>query len=181
MTRISAIDPKTATGRSKELLEAVRKATGTVPNMIRTMANSPAVLDAYLAAGKALSRGVLDNRFRQRIALAVSQANGCEYCLAAHSTLGKAAGLTPEEMIDARRGRAADDKTQAGLDFALELVKHRGHIADGDLSAARRAGYSDAEIAEIVGHVALTVLTNYFNLAAGTEVDFPKVAMALGA
>ncbi len=178
MTRITAIDPAAATGRSRELLDAVRKALGITPNMMRTMAHSPAVLEGYLNFNKALSHGVLGPGFREQIAVAVAQANGCDYCLSAHATFGKAAGLTPEEIGAARTGAAADKKAEAGLKFALEVVRQRGHVSDGDLDSLRRAGYCNAEIAEVIAHVAINVFTNYLNVIAQTEVDFPRMRAA---
>ena len=181
MTRISAIDPASAAGRTRELLEGVHKALGMTPNMMKTMARSPAVLEGYLALNSALARGALGPGFREQLALTVAQANGCDYCLSAHTALGQAAGLGAEELSAARRGTAPDLKAEAGLKFAQEVVRHRGQIPDESLARVRRAGYNDAEIAEIIAHVALNIFTNYFNVVAQTEVDFPRVTAAQAA
>ncbi|MCC6863003.1 MAG: carboxymuconolactone decarboxylase family protein [Bryobacterales bacterium] len=181
MTRIQPIDPAAAPARTRELLEGVRKALGMTPNMMKTMARSPAVLEGYLALNRALSEGLLDPGFRERIALAVAEYNACGYCLSAHAVLGKAAGLTDAEVDAARRGAAAAGKVEAGLQFAQELVRRRGGVSDEALARVRGAGCSDAEIAEIVAHVALNVFTNYLNLVARTEVDFPVVVPARAA
>lgn len=175
MSRIHPLDPATASGRAKELLDGVHKALGLTPNMMKTMAHSPAVLEGYLTWNKALSHGVLGARLHEQIALAVAQANACDYCLSAHTALGKAAGLGAEELSAARRGSAPDRKAEAGLHFAQEVVRQRGQISDETLAQVRQAGYSDGEIAELIAHVALNVFTNYFNLVAQTEVDFPQV------
>jgi uncharacterized peroxidase-related enzyme len=178
MTRINPIPPAEAPARAKELLDGVQQTLGVTPNMMKTMANSPAVLDGYLAFNNSLTRGALRAGFREQIALAVAQSNGCDYCLSAHTALGKAAGLSPEETSAARGASGLGGKTDAGLKFAQEIVAHRGRIPDESLAAVRQAGYSEAEISEIIGHVALNIFTNYFNLVAQTEVDFPKVAAA---
>jgi uncharacterized peroxidase-related enzyme len=175
MPRIDALDPAAADPRAQTLLAGVRQSLGVVPNMMRTMAQSPAVLDAYLAMSGALARGRLGRRLGEQIALAVAEANGCHYCAAAHTYLGKAGGLTDAEADAARDGRADDARAAAALTLAGAVVAARGHVADADLDRARDAGLSDGEIGEVVAHVALNAFTNYFNSVAGTEIDFPAV------
>ncbi|MGL4460870.1 MAG: carboxymuconolactone decarboxylase family protein [Planctomycetia bacterium] len=176
MSRLPAIHPDAATGRPKELLDAVKHKLGLVPNMTREMANSPAALDGYLQLSGALAKGVLPAKVREQLALAVSEANGCDYCLAAHGALGKAVGLTADQILDSRRGTAVDAGTAALLGFARKVVDARGRVADADLAAVRAAGWDDAAVAEVVAHVALNVFTNYFNNLAETDLDFPKAA-----
>lgn len=174
MTRLRPVDPETATGRTRELLTVVRAELGMVPNMIRTMAHSPAVLEGYLGLRGALATGLLPATQREQIALTVAEANGCAYCLAVHGALGRMAGLSEEAIRDSRRGVSPDRKVEAALQFARRLVDQHGRVGDQDVARLRRAGYGDGEIAEIVGHVALSVFTNSFNQVAGTEVDFPR-------
>ncbi len=174
MSRLPTIDPKQATGRSQELLSGVQSKLGMTPNLMRVMANSPAVLDAYLQFSGALGRGELSAKTREQISLAVAQANSCDYCLSAHSAIGKSVGLTAEQIRDARVGRSADGKSNAILQFAQQLVEKRGLVSDDDLAAARDAGVNDAEVAEVVANTALNLFTNYFNHVAETEVDFPQ-------
>jgi uncharacterized peroxidase-related enzyme len=178
MTRISPIDHEVTSGRTRELLDSVKAALGATPNMMKTMAQSTAVLEGYLAFNSALSNGVLRAPVREQIALAVAEANACDYCLSAHAALGKAAGLQPEEVASARRADSRDRKTDAILKFAQEVVRQRGHVPDQAVPQARAAGLSDGEIAEVIAHVALNVLTNYFNSVAQTEIDFPRVSAA---
>jgi uncharacterized peroxidase-related enzyme len=180
MERINPINPQAAQGRAKELLDAVKSKLGLVPNMTRAMAVSPPVLDAYLGFSGALGHGVLPARVREQLALDVSEDNRCDYCVSAHSAIGKRAGLTDQEILDSRRGASADPKTDALLRFARTVVAMRGVVDDADIAAVRDAGYGDAEIAEVVAHVALNIFTNYFNNVAGTTIDFPK-APALSA
>lgn len=175
MSRIPQLHPESATGRAKELLDAVKGKLGLVPNMTRAMANSPAVLDGYLSLSGALSKGNLTAKQREQIALTVGQVNGCDYCLAAHSTIGKMVGLTAEQIMDSRRGTAVDPKAEALVVFARRVVDERGRVSDLDLANARAAGLDDAALAEVVANVALNLFTNYFNHVAETDIDFPKV------
>ena len=174
MSRIRQMAPETATGKAKELFDAVNGKLGMVPNMTRAMANSPAVLDGYLQLSGALGKGKLSAKVREEIALAVGQANHCNYCLAAHSTIGKMVGLTADQIRDSRLGTAVDPKTDALIHFARALVDSRGLVTDHDVAAVREAGLDDAAIAEVVANVALSVFTNYFNNVAETDIDFPK-------
>jgi uncharacterized peroxidase-related enzyme len=174
MPRINQIAPETATGKAKELLDAVKGKLGLVPNMTRAMANAPAALDGYLQLSGALGRGVLTAKTREQIALAVAQENGCDYCLAAHSAIGKAVGLTADQVRDSRHGTAVDPKSDAVLRFARTVVATKGRVSAGDLQAVRDAGLDDGGIAEVVANVALNVFTNYFNHVADTDIDFPK-------
>lgn len=175
MSRIPQINPESATGHAKELLDAVKGKLGLVPNMTRAMANSPAVLDGYLSLSGSLSKGNLSAKQREQIALTVGQVNGCDYCLAAHSTIGKMVGLTAEQIMDSRRGTAVDPKAEALVVFARRVVDERGRVSDLDLANARAAGLDDAALAEVVANVALNLFTNYFNHVAETDIDFPKV------
>ncbi len=175
MPRLKAIEPAQAEPKAKALLEGVEKKMGMTPNLMRTMANSPAVLEAYLGFRNALGAGVLSPKLREQIALTVSELNGCHYCLSAHTALGKMVGLGDEEIADSRRGASPDRKTEAVLQFARKVVSERGWVSDDDMATVRTAGTSDAEIAEVVAHVAVNIFSNYFNHVANTEVDFPEV------
>lgn len=179
MTRITALEPAEASPKSQELLAAVKAKIGMTPNMMKTMAHSSAVLEGYLGLSGALGGSAISARLREQIALAVGQANSCQYCLSAHSAIGKMVGLKPEEIAASRRATSADAKTAVALRFVQELVIHKGLIDDSALAAVRDAGYTDAEIVEIVASVALNIFTNYFNHVAGTDVDFPKVGVSL--
>ena len=181
MPRITPVQPADASGKAKQLLDAVQAKLGMTPNLAKTLATSPAALEGYLGLNGALAAGALNVKFREQIALAVAQANSCEYCLAAHSALGSLAGLQPEEVLASRRASAVDAKRDAGLKFVQAVVLNRGDVSDAALSAVRAAGFSDAEIMEIVTNVALNILTNYVNLVAQTVVDFPRDELAIGA
>ena len=179
MSRLIAIDPASASGKTKDLLTAVKGKLGLVPNMTRVMANSPAVLEGYLGFSNALGGGLLDAQTRERLALVTAQQNQCDYCLSAHTTIGKMVGLNPGQIAASRDGKAETPRTAAALVFAQRVVETRGSISDGDLAAVREAGFNDGEIAEILAHVALNIFTNYFNKAAEVDIDFPKVSYAV--
>jgi uncharacterized peroxidase-related enzyme len=174
MQRIQSVNPQTAQGRVRELLDAVNAKLGLVPNMTRAMAASPSVLDAFLGFSGALSHGVLPARVREQLALGVAEANHCDYCVSAHCALGTRAGLTDQDILNSRRGECTDPKTDVLLRFARKLVANRGLVDDADIAAVREAGCGDAEIAEVVAHVGLNIFTNYFNHVAGTTLDFPE-------
>lgn len=167
---------------ARPLLAAVEKQLGSVPNLFRVVANSPAALEGYLGLNGALAKGALDARTRERIALAVAQVNGCGYCLAAHSYLGRnLAKLDEAEILANRNGRSNDARADAAVRFAVSIATERGHVGPDAVQAVRAAGYDDGEIIEIVAHVALNTLTNYVNEVAGTVVDFPAVDPRLAA
>lgn len=174
MSRLHQIQPESSTGRAKELLDAVQGKLGLVPNMTRAMVNSPAVLDGYLSLSGALAKGSLSAKVREQIALTVAEKNDCDYCLAAHSTIGKMVGLSIDQIQDSRRGSAVDPKVDELLRFASKVVQVQGKVSDSDLQAVRNVGYDDGAIAEAVANVALNIFTNYFNHVAGTEIDFPR-------
>ncbi|WP_162126095.1 carboxymuconolactone decarboxylase family protein [Flavobacterium phycosphaerae] len=177
MTRLQALNPETTTGKTKELFNAVQSKLGIVPNMMRTMGNSDAVLEGYLNLSGALSKGKLNNRTGELIALAVAESNNCLYCTAAHTFIGENLLKTDLSVLEAARsGESADSKTKAILKLAKTLVSKNGQVNDEDVTTAKNAGITDGEIAEVVAHVALNILTNYFNNTANTEVDFPAVA-----
>jgi uncharacterized peroxidase-related enzyme len=175
VSRINPVDRETTVDRLRKTFDAIQKQLGVVPNMMRTMAQSPAVLEAYLAFGAALHKGLLPATLQEQIALAVAEANACDYCLSAHSALGRGVGLTSDDIIASRDGRAADPKSSGALQFARAIVERRGAATEQDVARVRAAGFSDAEIVEIIAHVALNVFTNYFNRTVQTEIDFPVV------
>lgn len=159
---------------SRASLEAVNNLLGSVPNLFRIVATSPQTLQGYLGLNGALQKGSLSAQVRESIALAVAEVNGCNYCLAAHQYLGSnLAKLSADEIEANRRGTSTDRKAASAVSFAVKVVINRGKVSDSDFEAMRSAGYSDAEIVEIVGHVALNTLTNYINEVLGTEIDFP--------
>jgi uncharacterized peroxidase-related enzyme len=144
--------------------------------MFRLISNSPAALEGYLGLSAALNKGALPAQTRERIALAVAEINGCGYCLSAHAYLGKnLAKLDDAEIAANRNGASNEPKADAAVRFAVKVVRERGHVTGDDISAVRSAGYDDAQVIEIVLHVALNTWTNYFNEVAKTDIDFPAV------
>jgi len=177
MNRISAVDPSTATGTVKNLLDGVQKGLGVTPNLFRVAAQSPSVLEALTSMFGATSKGHLNAKTREAIALTVSEIDACDYCLSAHTALGKGAGLTEGALDEAREAKSDGARRAAALAFAKTLTEKRGRVSDEDVAAARRAGLGDAEVLDVVANVALTTFTNYLNEVAKTEIDFPVVTL----
>lgn len=175
MPRIAPVAVPSADPTTQTLLDRVQRSLGVTPNMMRTMAQSPAVLDGYLALSGALGKGRLGRALGEQIALAVAEQNDCHYCAAAHTLLGAGAGLDDAAIAAAREGSAADPRAAAAIAFSQAVLTTRGHVSDAALAQARAAGLTDGEIGEVVAHVALNVFTNYFNSTAETTIDFPAV------
>lgn len=174
MTRINLLTAETAPEGSKETLNNVTKAMGKVINIFKVMANSPAALKTYFAIDGALQEKTLDTATAERIALAVSGVDNCDYCTAAHSYLAKDV-LSEAEIVNARKGKSDDAKAQTALDFAIAVLKSAGRVSDEELEKVKKAGYLDGEILEIVSVITLNFFTNVINNVAQTPVDFPKV------
>ena len=175
MPRLTAVNPATATGDAKQLLDAVDRKNGMVPNVMRTLANAPVALQAYLAAGDALAKGRFDAKTREAIALTVAGANACGYCASAHTAISKSLKVGDDEIAARLGGRSGDKGLDALLAFARTVVEKRGFVDDEDLAAVRNAGHGDDAIVETIANVTANILTNYVNHVAETEIDFPQV------
>lgn len=174
-TRIKTLNPDTTTGEAKELFNAVEKKVGFIPNLIKVFGNSLATLKAYLSLGELTANGNFSNKFREQLALAIAEENECNYCLSAHTAIGKMNGLTEDQIENNRQALSDDVKTQAGLLFAKQVTKNKAIVNNEDIEAVKNAGYTDEDILEIVLNVVANTLTNYTNHLAETEIDFPKV------
>ena len=173
MSRISIPTLESAPAASTPLLDGVHRKLGVVPNMFRVIAVSPAALEGFLGFNGALSR-TLDVKTRERIAIAVAETNGCDYCLSAHTYFGlNLAHITAEDATMAREGSSTDAKAAAAVRFAVKVVKTRGAVGDTDIAAVKEAGFGEAQIIEIIGLVAENVFTNLLNKVAQTDIDFP--------
>jgi uncharacterized peroxidase-related enzyme len=178
MARVQVIDPHTATGPAKTLLDAVQAQLGITPNFIRVLANSPKALEGFLGLYGALGGFSLDKATQERIALAVAESNGCQYCVSAHTAIGRGAGLSNDEMALNRQGRSAADAKAAGaVTLGKALNDNLGEITAAEVDAARAAGLNDGEIVEVITVVALNVFTNLLGKATRVQIDFPKVEL----
>lgn len=177
MSRIPLINAAETTGERQALLGQIHSAFGATPNMFRAVANSTAALKSMWGSFGALGGGIIPAALGEKIAVAIANRNACEYCLAAHTTLGRKAGASSQEMSAAQGGESDDPKTAAALHFALRVVEGRGQVDDGDVAQLRSVGFSDEEIVEILAHVALNLFTNYVNVAFAVPVDFPGVKL----
>jgi len=175
MSRLAIPALDAAPEASKPTLDAVNRQLGVVPNLFRLIGSSPTALTGFAGFQGALSK-TLDLKTRERIALAVAQVNGCDYCLSAHTYLGlNLAKLSPEEVALNRRGTSGDAKAKAIVMFATKVAKDRGHVGEADIKAVRDAGITDAQIVEIVALIAENTFTNLLNEVAKTDIDFPIV------
>jgi uncharacterized peroxidase-related enzyme len=178
MSRLSIPTREEAPAASQPMLDAVHKQLGVVPNMFRLIAQSPVALQGFAANNGALTKA-LDVKTRERIALAVAQVNGCDYCLSAHTYLGlNLAKISPEKIALNRHGESGDAKGNAAVKFAARVVRERGHVSDDDIKAVRDAGFSDGQIVEIISVTAENIFTNLLNTVAETDIDFPVVRAA---
>ena len=176
MSRVS-IQPQAVPAASQPLLDQIQQAFGATPNMFKAVSNSPAALQSMWGYFGALGKGTLGARLGEQLAVAIANANRCEYCLAAHTVLGQNAGATGADMAAAQVGRSDDPRTAAALAFALKVVGQRAQVDDADFTNLRTAGFDDGQIVEIMAHVALNLFTNYINVALDVPVDFPRVAL----
>jgi uncharacterized peroxidase-related enzyme len=175
MSRLPQLTSETANEEQRELLESTLKQLGRVPNLYAAMANGPAALRGYLALRESLVGGSFSARQREQLALFIAQANGCTYCVSAHSMRGGKVGLTEQELLSTRQASDADPRMHQVLQLTGAIMATGGRVGEAELEAARQAGVTDAELAEIVAHVALNVLSNYFNHLAEPELDFPLI------
>lgn len=175
---IDPIQPETATGPAKDLLDQVQKGLGLVPNMTKVMANSPALLKGYLALNSAVGSGSIPAAVRERLAIATAQLNGCSYCLSAHTYIGgNIAKVDAAELDAARRAESSDPHVAALLSLSNAISENAGDVDEAVISEARAAGVTDKEIGELVANIALNVLTNYFNVLTNVENDWPVVEL----
>jgi AhpD family alkylhydroperoxidase len=179
MPRLKRLEKSQGNPRSQEIMGDL-ESKKMLLNIFRSLANSPAALEGFLKFSGALKEGKLDGKTREAIALITAQTNCTEYCLAAHTVLGKNAGLDDKAIKEARLGCSADRKTAGAITLARQVLATKGNVSDADISAARSAGLDDGDIAEVVANVALNVFTNYFNNLNQAEVDFPKVPVEIG-
>jgi uncharacterized peroxidase-related enzyme len=176
MPRITAIARNNATPQAGTMLDAVQQQLGITPNLFKTLGHSPAGLQSLVAQISALGNGTLDARARALVALAVAGTNHCDYCASAHTALGQMAKVPVSELAQALKAESPDSKVNAALRFAKSVVDARGNVSDSELAAVKASGWSDGQVLEIVANVAMNVFTNYVNLVAQTEIDFPRVA-----
>lgn len=177
MSNVPLVDRETATGTVKEQLDQIQATFGAVPAMFRAVANSPAALTSMWSSFGALGGGTLGSAIGEQVAVAVANRNSCEYCLAAHTALGRKAGVSKDALTAAQTGESDDPRTAALLAFALKLVEDRGQVTSADVQGLRDHGVDDAVIVELLAHVALNLFTNYVNIALDVPIDFPTVGL----
>ncbi|MEU6726534.1 carboxymuconolactone decarboxylase family protein [Nonomuraea wenchangensis] len=169
MRRLVPLEPADAPGRSKELLNDILDRRGSVGEMVATMAHSPALLEGYLNFSRAMKRVKLPRALSEKVSLAVQEWIGCGTCMQAHVEAGRAAGLSEADIALARQGTSTDAREAALIAVAVRVLAEPSSITDADVADLRAHGWSDRIIAEIVGVVALNLLTGAFNLLAGLQ------------
>lgn len=179
MSRLNVVEHDTANAEQQDLLRAIQSQLGMVPNFLKVFANSPAALRAFLGLHSIASEGSLDAPTRERIALALAQQNACQYCVSAHTAIGRKTGLSSSEIEANRAGGSQDDKAAAAVKFAVALAEHKGEVTTAEILEVRNAGYSESDIVEIITHVGMNILTNIVGKASRVEIDFPKVELRL--
>ncbi|MCO6411459.1 MAG: peroxidase-related enzyme [Thiogranum sp.] len=179
MARINLVSTESANPEQKALYDAIHAQLGMVPNFLKVFANSPAALKAYLGLHGIAGDGSLDPQTRERIALALAQQNSCEYCLSAHTAIGRKTGLDGVEIEANRAGTSQDEKAAVVVRFARSLVTHMGEVTTDELMEMRNAGYSESDIVEVITHVGMNILTNLLGKAGRIDIDFPKVELKL--
>lgn len=177
MSRIHTVTKENASAEQSALFDAIQAKLGVVPNFLKVFANSPAALRAFLGLHGIANDGSLDPQTRERIAVGLAQQNSCEYCLSAHTAIGRKAGLTAAEIAANRIGTSQDEKAAVAVKFARSLVDNMGEVTTAELNEIRSAGYNDAEIVEIITHVGMNILTNILGKASQVDIDFPKVEL----
>lgn len=179
MARINIVTAESATPEQRSLYDAIQAQIGMVPNFLKVFANSTTALRAYLGLHLIAGEGSLDPQTRERIALALAQQNGCAYCLSAHTAIGRKAGLSNAEMAANRSGTSQDEKAAVAVRFARSLVAHMGEVTTAELLEMRDAGFTEADIVEVITHTGMNILTNLLGKAARVDIDFPKVDLRL--
>ncbi|WP_027859373.1 carboxymuconolactone decarboxylase family protein [Marinobacterium jannaschii] len=177
MNRINLVTDHNATQEQQGLFDAIQGQLGMVPNFLRVFANSPAALRGFLGLHSIAAEGGLDLQTKERIALTLAEQNACQYCVSAHTAIGRKAGLDAAEIAANRAGGSRDVKADAAVKFARSLAQNSGGVTNTELLAIRNAGYSDGEIVEIITHVGMNILTNMIGRASQVAIDFPKVEL----
>ncbi len=177
MSRINLVTKEQANPEQLALFDAIEQQLGMIPNFLKVFANSPAALQAFLGLHSIANAGDLDAKTKERIALGLAEQNACQYCVSAHTAIGKGVGLSGDEILANRSGSSQDAKAAVAVKFSRSLAENNGEVSTTELLEVRNAGYTEAEIVEIITHVGMNVLTNILGKASRVEIDFPKVEL----
>jgi uncharacterized peroxidase-related enzyme len=177
MSRINVVTDENASEEQTELFGAIKSQLGMVPNFLKVFANSPAALRAFLGLHTISDDGSLDPQTKERIALALAEKNACQYCVSAHTAIGRKVGLNGAEIEASRSGTSQEAKAAVAIKFARSLSEHHGAVTTAELLEVRNAGYSESDIVEIITHVGMNVLTNILAKASRVEIDFPIIEL----
>lgn len=181
MSRINVVEKDTANAEQNELFEAIQSQLGMVPNFLKVFANSPAALGAFLGLHTIAGGGSLESQTRERIALTIAQKTSCQYCVSAHTAIGRKAGLSTAEIEANRAGTSQDAKAAIAVKFAQALIEHKGEVTNDELVELRDVGYSESDIVEIITHTGMNFLTNLIGKVSRVDIDFPKIELQTAA
>lgn len=175
MARTKPVTPDQAKDGVKQIYGTLQqKMGGKVINIFQYMGISPAALRGFMGLSAAENETSLSPKLREEIALAVAQANHCNYCLSAHTVIAGGLGLPSQQILQARKGESSDPKTQTILKFVKAVVEKRGQLNDQDVAALKAAGVNDKELVELILVILVNLFTNYFNNIVDTPMDFPQ-------
>lgn len=181
MSRINVVERDSANPEQTELFDAIQGQLGMVPNFLKVFANSPAALSGFLGLHGIAGAGSLDPQTRERIALTLAQKNSCQYCVSAHTAIGRKAGLSSAEMDANRAGTSQDAKAALAVKFSQALIEHKGEVTNDEIQELRDAGYSESDIVEIIAHTGMNFLTNLIGKVSRVSIDFPTVDLQIAA
>jgi uncharacterized peroxidase-related enzyme len=175
MPRIQGVSKDRAEGSVKDFYEILEESIGFVPNVYQAMANSPHALFAYISANERLAKGSLSKVERETIALIVGEHYSCRYCLAVHMIGAENAGLSTEEALEIRRGNSSNPKLQSLIWFVRAAIQYKARLSNTEITKLRGAGFSDAQIVEVLLSIGLCSFMSIFNQINETPLDFPEV------
>ncbi|MDH3711344.1 MAG: carboxymuconolactone decarboxylase family protein [Cyclobacteriaceae bacterium] len=173
MKNLEVLNRDQVGSETQAIFDGLKQKVGMVPNLYAATANSHFALTALLDLGETLKKGNLNAKEVEAVALAVGETNQCQYCLSAHTTVGKMLGFTEDQTLHIRNGQVSDDKIRALTDLAKEITERRGHPQESTIEAFFQVGYNKGALVDVIGLVALNTFTNYLNHIADTPIDFP--------
>lgn len=173
MERFKALSFEEANENTQAIFKSIKSKVGMIPNLYAAMGVSDKLLGGFLGFSETLKGGEFTNREHEAIALAAAQANGCAYCISAHTALGKMNGFSEEETLRLRYNRIADEKLNALVTLTTQLIEGKGHPSEEAVQNFLDAGYTKAAFAELIGSVALNTITNYMFHNGSYDIDFP--------
>jgi len=174
MKKLSVLSKEQASEQSKKIFEGIENAVGMLPNIYAVIGNSPNALGSYLAFSEAQKNGSFNAKEREAIFLAVSEANGCNYCVSAHTTIAKMNGFSEEETIQLRTGEHKNIKLNIITNLAKSIISNRGRADEELVQSFYEVGFDEKALVDLVALIAEITFSNYVAKLSKPEIDFPK-------